>query len=73
MSGKETRTLVEQFVVDGRQIECYGIAYPDTPAGAFNHYDLFEDGFCLNEADRPFYERPTHTDVITAARRGRNI
>jgi hypothetical protein len=69
MSGQERRTLVEQFVVDGRRIECYGVAYSDTPAGTFNHYDLFEDGFCLHEADRPFYEQPTIADVQAAIER----
>jgi hypothetical protein len=72
MSDQGTSAFVEQFLVDGRRIDCYGTAYPDTPPGAFDHYDLFEDGFCLNEGD-PFHERPTLTDVVSAAERGRSI
>jgi hypothetical protein len=72
MSDQGTSAFVEQFLVDGRRIDCYGSAYPETPLGAFDHYDLFEDGFCLNEGD-PLYERPTLADAITAAGRGRSI
>jgi hypothetical protein len=72
MSGHGRSKFIEQFIVDGRQIDCYGIVYPDTPAGEFEHYELFEDGFCIHEADAPFFDRPTLADVKTALERERS-
>lgn len=62
MSEQHRSHYVRSYEFDGRVIECYGTSYPDTPEGEYDHYDLFEDGVCLNEGD-PLYDAPTIDEV----------
>jgi hypothetical protein len=62
MSEQHTTAYVRSYEFDGRVVECYGTRYADTPEGEYDHYDLFEDGVCLNEGD-PLYDTPTVDEV----------
>lgn len=62
MSGVGESVFLEACVLDGRTIDLYGIAYPETADGAFDFYELYEGGVCLNEGD-PLPERPSVAEI----------
>ena len=54
--------LFRSYRLAGREISLYGIASPETPAGGFDYYELYEDGLCLNEGD-PFFSKPNLAEI----------